>query len=114
MPKTARFERWSPVPSPAKGDGGPVDPDSLFRTESWKGDSADDDVSCADCGSYRDLIGPFSHDGEVTEGGDMICPDCAENRGADLTHCACGVSSPRTITCPGCNDYLGYHSGGSA
>jgi hypothetical protein len=91
----------------AAGDGEQSAAD-LFKTVSWQSTPAETRISCADCGMVRDLIGPFSLDGDVIKGGDMVCRDCADGRGADLTHCTCGVSSPREITCPGCNDYLGY------
>lgn len=80
----------------------------LFRIEEWSDAPKGEEVACADCGVVRDLIGPLSFDGSLTEGGDMVCLDCAETRGLELTHCACGTSSPPDITCPGCGSYLGY------
>lgn len=84
--------------------------DEIFRVERWRDFPKGEEPACADCGLYRDLIGPFNHDGELTEGGDMVCRECADDRGADLTYCTCGTASPRDITCPGCGDYLGYES----
>lgn len=81
--------------------------EDLFRVERLADAPEGEAAACADCGAYRDLIGPVSHDGELIEGGDMVCPGCAKTRGLDLTHCTCGTSSPRDVTCPGCNDYLG-------
>lgn len=54
-----------------------------LRTESPRGETPADDVACADCGEYAELVGPLSFDGEVVEGGDMVCRPCAEQRGAD-------------------------------
>lgn len=80
----------------------------VFRVERLADSQKGEEPACADCGSYRDLIGPFTHDGEVVDGADMVCRECADRRGADLTYCTCGVASPREMTCPGCRDYLGY------
>lgn len=52
-----------------------------LRTESSKGDSSSEDVACADCGAYRELVGPISFDGVKTETGDMVCRVCAKRRG---------------------------------
>lgn len=52
-----------------------------LRHESPQGDSPDEDVACADCGSYRSLVGPLSFEGEVVGIGDMVCVPCAESRG---------------------------------
>lgn len=87
------------------------DDEELFRVERWMDAPSGEEVACADCGVYRNLIGPVSHDGQLVEGGDMVCPKCAGTRGLDVTHCTCGTSSPREMTCPGCGDYLGYESG---
>lgn len=84
--------------------------EDIFRVERWSDSPRGEEAACADCGDIRDLIGPVSHDGAVTENGDMVCPGCAKTRGLNVTHCTCGTSSPRDITCPGCGDYLGYHS----
>jgi hypothetical protein len=84
--------------------------EDIFRVDNWHEYPKGEEPACADCGSYRNLIGPFTHDGKVKDGADMVCRECADKRGADLTYCACGVASPRDVTCPGCNDYLGYHS----
>jgi len=91
-------------------DGTDRSKDTLFRVEHWQDFPKGEEPACADCGRYRDLIGPFTHDGKLVEGGDMVCRECADGRGADLTYCACGEASPRDVTCPGCGDYLGYES----
>lgn len=85
-----------------------TDVEDIFRVEPWSDHPKGEEPACADCGSVRDLIGPLNIDGEVVEGGDMVCRECAETRGLDMTHCTCGVSSPREIACPGCHDFLGY------
>lgn len=87
-----------------------TDRSEVFRVERWNDYPKGEEPACADCGAYRDLIGPATFDGEIQEGGDMVCPECAETRGLDLTRCTCGTSSPRDQTCPGCGDYLGYGS----
>lgn len=83
------------------------DREDLFRIERLSDAPRGQEPACADCGVYRDLIGPVNFDGELTEAGDMVCIHCAEERGLDLMHCACGTSSPKDVTCPGCHDYLG-------
>lgn len=85
----------------------PQSREDLFRVERWSDAPEGEEAACADCGTYGNLIGPFDHDGNVAKGADMVCSGCAETRGADLTYCTCGTSSPREITCPGCRDYLG-------
>jgi len=52
--------------------------------ESPRKDSPEDDVACADCGRYRELVGPVAFDGSVRENGDFVCRRCARNRGVDL------------------------------
>ena len=84
--------------------------EDTFRVERWSEVPKGEEPACADCGKYCDLIGPLSHDGQVIEGADMVCPNCAEARGLDLSHCTCGTSSPTDMTCPRCKDYLGYKS----
>lgn len=51
------------------------------HVESPYGDTPDEDVACADCGLYSELIGPLSFDGEVLENGDFVCRSCAKARG---------------------------------
>lgn len=53
-----------------------------LRTESPRGETAEDDVACADCGAYCVLVGPLTFDGEVRAGGDFVCRECALRRGA--------------------------------
>lgn len=84
-----------------------MDREKLFRVERLSDTPRGNEPACADCGVYRDLIGPVSLDGELVEGGDMVCVGCADTRGLDLTHCTCGTSSPPDITCPGCRDLFG-------
>jgi len=100
--------RWVPMADkPAGDDDASQSPEDLFRVERWHDAPDGEEPACADCGRIRDLIGPVSFDGELIENGDMVCPGCAKSRGLDVTHCTCGTSSPRDLTCPGCNDYLG-------
>lgn len=84
--------------------------DDLFRVEKLQDFRDGEEPACADCGAYRTLIGPFTHNGDLIAGSDMVCRECAESRGADLIYCACGTASPRDVTCPGCHDYLGYRN----
>lgn len=79
----------------------------IYQIERLSDMEQGEEPACADCGAYRDLIGPFSFDGNVMDGGDMVCSECAESRGANLTYCTCGTASPSNIRCPGCHDYLG-------
>lgn len=60
------------------GDGPPL------RRESPRGETPDGGVACADCGSYRTLIGPLDFGGEVVADGDMVCSRCADSRGLEL------------------------------
>lgn len=54
-----------------------------LRTQSPRGDSPSEDVACADCGTYQELVGPLSFDGEIVAGGDFVCRPCAGDRGYD-------------------------------
>lgn len=56
----------------------------LLTTESPKKESAEDDVACADCGYYRNMVGPLDGDGNPVEDGDFVCWLCAESRGLDV------------------------------
>lgn len=51
-----------------------------LRVEDPRSDDPSDDVSCADCGAYRTLIGPVDFDGEYSEGGDFVCRPCSKVR----------------------------------
>lgn len=55
-----------------------------FSVEQPTGQEPKDDVACADCGAYRELVGPVSLDGEKYDGGDWVCRGCAESRGVLL------------------------------
>lgn len=52
-----------------------------LRVESPEGGAPEDDVACADCGAYRELVGPLTFDGAVSRGGDFVCRSCARSRG---------------------------------
>lgn len=54
-------------------------PDDL-RVAYPLGSSPEEDVACADCGSYRTLVGPITHDGRVADGADFVCRRCARKR----------------------------------
>jgi len=54
-------------------------PDGL-QTESPLGSAPEEDVSCADCGEFRTLVGPIAFDGRVVEGADFVCRRCARKR----------------------------------
>jgi len=94
----------------SNSDGTERTGEDIFRVERLSDFEAGEEPACADCGAYRELIGPFTHAGEVVEVGDMVCRECADARGANLTYCTCGTASPRDVICPGCNEYLGYRS----
>lgn len=79
-----------------------------FRVERWQDYPEGEAPSCADCAATCDLIGPFTFDGDIKEGADMVCSDCAKDRGVELKHCACGTSYPQTMSCPNCHSYMGY------
>jgi len=54
-------------------------PDGL-ETQSPLGSTPEEDVACADCGEYRTLVGPITHDGRVVDGADFVCRRCARKR----------------------------------
>lgn len=61
----------------------PAEPATMaeLETEDPEGETPAEDVACADCGSYRELVGPISFDGLKVEHGDMVCRSCARDRG---------------------------------
>lgn len=74
------YDSPSGGPTYRRGGAGSV----AVQLESPRGERPDNEVACADCGLYRNLIGPLTFDGDVHETGDMVCRTCAESRGFDV------------------------------